>query len=1549
MNRQVIKKRIVKTLAYFFTTLAFLVISALLFLQIPAVQQKILNRYLRGFSDVTGFKTSISDFQLLWFDRLELHNLEVHDPENNRMIGVRNVLINFRISHLLDDRDVNVDGIYLDSANVFVTRVNESDTSRDLNINVFVNRINEKFGGTGTGRSPRINIGEAILNESAFTYVDQDRDSVKTGFNYNQFSFDIDEALLQNFLALGDTIQFKLQTLLATEKASQFRINQLSTFFRISQQCLEFAGIDLKTGKSTITDTVLFTFNGRRELNEFNEKVNIHATLKNTTIYPEDLALFAPEAKRLTQPVVVNGDFNGRINDFKLTDMELQTGNSLLKGSLDMEGLPYLSETFTILELKNSTLDFRDLKGILGDEALERLTPLGRVSMDGQFLGYFTDFVANGNFQGQLGRLSTDINFKVNEDDFNRSEYSGKIAMKDFSLGAYLKDTVNFQQVTLDGNISGSGLTITTADFKLDGRVDRIGIKGYEYTNIKTNARFASEFFNGYFSINDPNVKFTTEGSIDLRNNVNEIKVKANIDTAMFHNLNLTRRELFIRSKLDVNIKGLHLDSIIGTADIKDFHITHNGQSLSLDVIQLISEQHDRTRAIHIQSSLLDGHVEGDFLLTDLTNDVKTVIKEILLNIRNDRQAITSYYEKKNYRPKSYETTFRFKLKNMEPVVHLFDVDLLVSANTHVEGKFTSGYTTILQAFSSIDSLAYNKALFVDTEVEITASKIADSTNVLAMAFVNSDRQYLTKALNTRNLMAEAIWDKNQVAFSLDADQQGQTNYVRMKGDLNFLQDTTQLRLLPSTIKILEKNWDFDPDNLITIHKKEIEIQDLRVRNEDQFVLVDGKLSADPDETLSMTVSQVDLSILNPLTGKDIKGTLNAMFQLNNYYAEPQLQNDLKIDSLTIDNFLIGDVSGKNLWDPVERQFTINFFIDRNESRIVNLTGTYKPSRTALPLEVSAALENANLKIVEPFFDETFSNIGGTITGNYRITGRLESPAFVGEGKVSDGQIMVNYLKTSYQFTGIIGLSPNSIYFKNMDLSDVLKNQGRLNATLTHQNFGSMRINLEASFRNFQVLNTTEKDNSLFYGQGYATGDLNITGPINNLKFTSNARTDKNTRVFIPIGGTEEVEQAEFIRFVNFSDSTFQNTLKDNISNKIDLSGITLDFNLDVTPDALFEIILDYKSGDIIRGRGNGDLQLQLDTRGEFNMFGPFEFEQGGYNFTLYDIINKEFDIQRGSRITWYGDPYAATLDISATYDQLASFGPILTNQELSNHPQLRRKYPVMVLLELDGPMLAPQIEFDIIARDLPQSIVVEGQAAPVRLEFEFQAFKNKLDEQELKRQVFSLVVLRRFSSPESFNTSGSIVNSVSELLSNQLSNWISQVDENLEIDLDLSTLDEEAYNTFQLRLSYTFMNGRLRVTRDGTFYGNQQNSSLNQQQSLYSIAGDWTVDYLLTADGKLKVKMYNRTNINPIILNTIGDQNTMTAGVSISHTQSFNHIKDIWKSARARREENAEEKEEDPDEQKEKDPVEENVIKQEGILKEDDSAAESKEANATY
>jgi len=210
--------------------------------------------------------------------------------------------------------------------------------------------------------------------------------------------------------------------------------------------------------------------------------------------------------------------------------------------------------------------------------------------------------------------------------------------------------------------------------------------------------------------------------------------------------------------------------------------------------------------------------------------------------------------------------------------------------------------------------------------------------------------------------------------------------------------------------------------------------------------------------------------------------------------------------------------------------------------------------------------------------------------------------------------------------------------------------------------------------------------------------------------------------------------------------------------------------------------------------------------------------------------------------------------------------------------------------------MLSPQINFDIEAKDLPSNVIIDG----VNLKIAFESFKARLDELELKNQVFSLIVLRKFKAyGESFSfTNQSVFTSVSELFSNQLSYWISQVDQNLEVDLDLGTLDQEAFNTFQLRLSYSLLNGRLRITRDGTF-----NNNLQQNRSeVSSIIGDFTVDYLLTPDGTFKIKAYSRSNNTNTALSTLNNQSAITTGVSLLLTKNFSEFKDLLGFARNRR-----------------------------------------------
>jgi TamB, inner membrane protein subunit of TAM complex len=1507
MRWQVIKNRLLLTLRRVvlyggFLMLTFMVVAFFL-LQLPAVQEALISRYTGKFSTVTDFPITFNKFYLRWYDQLEIEGLEIKDSEKNTMIAISKLSINFRFRSLLDQNNINIDGVDLKKAVVHLKTITETDSSKNLNINVFINRLSGNSKSSG-GNPPKINIGEIALEDSKFSINETERDSIAKGFDYHHFNLDV-EANLNAFKVIGDTIEFNVNSLQAKDKKTDLKINNLSTFYRISQTSMEFLGLNLSAGESFVSDTVILSYKNQRDLSDFYQKVTIKAKLKNTVIHPKDLALFNAERMLLPEPLEISGAISGKVSRFLYKDMALKLGNTIIQGQLQMDGLPSIDETFIELKVKEGSVQLKDLSFLFPGNIFSLLEPLQKFSLQGKFTGYINDFVANGDFAGRFGRIKSDINLKVNQKLINKSTYSGNLALFNFDLGKYFNDTINFQKVSLTGRVEGSGLTESTADFLLNGNVSSIGVRRYNYSNITTNARFSKQLFNGQLKIDDPNLQFTANGSIDLRPGHDVLKVKATLDTAYFHKIGLLEDYLFISTYMDINTKGLAVDSVIGDAVFKNTKVAYKNQQLSLDSLHLISKRDRNQRSLELKSSLADVSLNGDYFYSTLFNDLAKLFKELRLNIENDKQALAEYYEKKNKKIQDYHADFVVKLNNINPLIALADIDLGISQQTKITGKFTNGITSVLQAYTTIDSLQIDKKTFLKNDIEFSGSKIRDSVNVLAMLTVNSARQLITNSFKTHNLFSELIWNRGHIDFNLDADQENSTNLLRLQSEIDFLNDSTKIKILPTRLKVLNKEWKVNQKNYTLNRGNEWEIHHLQLFNDQESILIDGSISQLPEKILNLSITNLNLNILNTVSTEKFDGTLNSQVIARDLYHNPYFQSKLSIDELTINSFLIGDIHGENAWNREKKIFDIDFAVDRLKERTVSLTGFYDPEKKE-PLFLKATLAKTNLKIIEPILRGIFSKIDGTLSGQYSITGSFSKPLVNGEGTIENGQLMVNYLKTVYRLEGKLLMKPNKIIFNDIALSDAFQNKGSFDGYLTHLNYSKFRINLNADFTNFQMLNTTSKDNSLFYGQAYATGTLNMLGPFENMKISATARSDKNTRIFIPLTSYETVEKKDFITFVNMSDTIALKKTADVKIKKSEPSGLTFDLNLDITPDAYAEIIRDIKSGDIIRGYGRGEIKLQVDTKGEFNMFGVYEFERGFYNFTLYDLINKEFLINKGSRITWFGDPYGGILSLSTAYRQNTSLAPILTDQSNANLPQIKRKYPVDVVMKLDGPMLSPQINFDILANDLPDNVT--GNGTVVQLKFAFNAFKAKLDEQELKKQVFSLIVLRRFSPPDAFATSGSITNSVSELFSNQLSYWLNQVDQNLEIDLDLGSLDQEAFNTFQLRLSYSFLNGRLRVTREGTFNNNQY-----ARTDVSNIVGDWTVDYLLTPDGKFRVKMFNRTNINQLT-NTIGTQSTVTTGVSLLHTQSFNSWRDLLTSARDRRRREMEEEEQNKD-----------------------------------
>jgi hypothetical protein len=1489
---QVIKKRILsiglKISLFLLSTLIIVVVL----ISIPAVQTTIINRISDKVFEKINHNIDIEYINIRWFDTVLIQGLLVYDTKNHQMIKMDRLILDFKLGELITKSSINLDKAILQGASVVM--INNAPEGQ-FNLNFFIDEIKTKLVKEKKNKKAKIfHTDKIILTDGRFKMFRNDREIISNRFDQFHFTLENLEANLTDFILQPGIIDFQVDELQCVDSATGLDVKQLQTKFQYTRQSMIFQNMELKAGRTTISQSMVFDYLQPSSIKEFVDSVKITANVKKSLIYSKDLGLFAPALQKYNEYYHFEGFIEGPVNRFNIKNINLRFGlRSELKGYVSMYGLPDIDETFIDAKITEGQVNAGDLAPYANESSMENLQKFGLVRVKGGFAGFPGDFVSNATFDTQIGSFDTDINLKLGKKTNERPTYSGKLSTRNFDLGVLLGDTVIAQTIDMKGSISGSGFTTDDARFYLISTINRIGIKGYDYHNIKTDATLAEQFFNGNLVIDDPNLQFNGNVSIDLNKEHEIIQVKAELGKAVLDTLQITEKPAFLSSTLNVDMRGLSLDNIFGEAYLENTIFRFNESEIFIDRLNLISEKDSLARTLQIQSPFADLSMAGDFDYSTFIQDMINLYKEYKLIFRNDSEEIEAYYAQ-NVIDKNddYHLNYDVYLKNINPVINMFMDGFILSENTRLIGSISGGDTKLVELQTEFDTLHFNDVTFIDNSIQFDTKKKSDTTLVFGQYNINSGQQLMKGVPRSDNLICDVNWNGNVIDFNVNLEQSNSSNYIKTAGHVEFLTDTTMLSLLPSEINIIDKIWSVSEQNMIMIRKRNYDIRNLSFYHEDQRITVNGLISEDPNKNLFISIRNFEMEMLNPLISKRLDGIFNGFIDIKDYFNQRQINSRINIRDLNINKFLVGNVVAYSEFDNQNQHFDVNLNVMRNGVQTMLVEGILKPAGIDEQIDLKAKFTNANLNLIEPFFEDFISNVRGTLDGELDINGKLSKPMISGLATTTDGEFTLDYLKTHYKLDGQVLFAENYMDFQNFALIDPYNNSGSLSGKITHNGFQELEYNFAGTLNKFLVLNTTSKDNSSYYGTAFATGNLNINGKEKVLNITANAVTEKGTRFYIPLDGDEEVVQEEFINFLSVRDTIALSNRQD--AQKMDLKGISLNFDFEITPDAYCEIIFDLTAGDIIRGRGNGKLNLQIDTKGDFNIFGDYEITEGGYNFTLYNIINKEFQIEPGSQISWIGDPYEAILDIKASYNQLASLTPILrgiTEEEIRNNPELNRKYPAKVLLDIKGNLSYPEIVFNIDVTDYPKNAVYNE----VSLETYMSAFKTRLatDEQELKRQVFSLIILKNFSQENAFNVGGSVERSVSEFISNQISYWVTQFDENLVVDVDLGSLDNEAFNTFQLRMSYSFLDGRLRVTRDGRF------SDETTGANVASILGDWSVEYLLSSDGKLRVKIYNKTNYNT--LNPSRNAASTTTGFSLMHTKSFDDIRQLFKNTRVK------------------------------------------------
>ncbi|HEK19246.1 MULTISPECIES: translocation/assembly module TamB domain-containing protein [unclassified Mucilaginibacter] len=1420
-----------------------LVSIVLMLFQYKPVQTWAAKKATKYLSKELNTTVDVKSLYIKPFSSVVLEGLYILDKQRDTLLSTPKLaveLTGFSVFNSIKQKRLDFKTIQLDNGSFYLKKLKDSTTNLQFVIDYF-----NSGDTTKTKSKPwTLNFEKITVNNFHFRYKNSLRTAFVKGVNFNDIDVSHFSTIVRNMDLRNHLFKARVTGLTLKEK-SGFFVKNFNTNATVDTNQILLQNLNILTGNSTLKNYFRMRFKTFSDLDDFENKVNMDAEFRSSHLSSKDIAYFTDALSKTgtSFELGVDGRVRGLVNNLRATGLTVTAAQStFIKGDFHLTGLPDWDNTFLQLRFDQIATNKKDMDylyshftGKPNAKVPDVVGKFGNVNFTGRFTGLQNDFVAFGTFKTKLGRFDPDINLKINKAGI--PSYSGKIVASNFNLGELINEQ-SLGRTSFSGNVSGRGDDLKNLNVRGDARIAYLQFKGYTYNNLVSSGRFVNRKANGKLSINDRNVKLNLNGSVDLKPKLPVYNIAGNITNARLQQLKLLKDTITFTTDINTDFSGNNLDNLDGSILLTKIRLDDPRKSYVVDTVNLSASGKGADRIISLRSDIADGSIKGSYDLATLPSYYKTIAKKYIPSLKTE---ITP--------PKPQNFDFNLTLKNIEPVTAMFMPTLQIPDQGTFVGKFNSNdKTATLNGY--IKTIKLGKIVFHDFIID------ESTTDDFLGLNLSLNRIDLTDSLYIKNITITNFLKKDSLNFNVKLSDKSAINQLDLYGLVEFGRDTTaKLKLLPSDIILEHENWKIQEQVRIRLLDGKTQVQNFELSNGKQKVLINGFISDNPADKLKVTFDEFSMATLNQLTkpsGVLLKGALNGDVVLNSLTKKPGVDAKLGIDSLTMNKTLVGDVKLQSVLDNENSRANVKLNITNRGMETMNVDGAYLIGQKGEDdqLDFDIKMDHTEAIIFEPFIKNLVSDVKGSISANVKMTGVPSKPQLNGDITLNNTGLTVNYLKTPYTINDRLTVNNSIITIDGMVLKDIKGGKGEVNGKVDLNNLSNPTLDVTIKATNLQALNTTFKDNHLYYGTAYGTGTFKFAGPIDNMKIDITASTQDGTVFNIPLNTSATASEYDFIRYVNHND-----TLQKPVEKKNPFNGVTLNFDLTVNESTIVRISTDY---GVLEGSGQArNLKLNINSLGDFEMFGDFLITTGKFEFTAKDFISKNFTVNQGGTIHWTGNPNNAEINLKAIYEVRTNIAPLYTAAGLQS-PYGSKQVLVQAELILTKSLLQPNIDFNF--------------TFPVDPAINDDLNTYLADNNNRSQQALSIIVRRSFASGTGTNLTNQVLGTageaVSEFAFNKLNSFISQ--SNIKyFDLNIRSLNDAS-------ASLRFWNDRLVI--NGNLYSTTGTSDLfNTRQSLLNtdfrtLTKDFEIQYLIRKDGNLRAK-YSYRALNTTTLNTLNDQ----------------------------------------------------------------------------
>jgi len=1446
----------------------------------PSFQTYLAQKATTYLSKELNTEIKIDQVAIIFFDEVALDGVLLKTPEKDTLIAAKRIYIGIK-DWSLTNINFKLKNVDVEEATIHLTR----DEAGDFNYQFLI----DYFGSKKKKKKKAVNLyaDRITLTNSIFTYDDNRKEKRKKGVDYFHINASHINLNVTNFKMIGQVYSGDITHLDCYEK-SGFKLNELMTSTIVSKDGIFLSNLKIKSPGTTIESkkfNMLST--GFTDFRTFVDSVKFDARIDRSSVSLKEAALFAYILDGMEDTVQLTTNISKFSKNLHLTKFNLKFGKkSQVKGTLNIPDYRAIASSFIHEKLDYVYIDIDELKKlkmpkVSGMEYISIEKTIDRLryfeAEDTRLDGFTSQFVvASDIVKTALGNIRMDNGIMFTENQANRSylfEKSGAsdydVKIENFDLGKLIASK---EIGKIDGTFFLSGEAFSTSNIQfnsIEGHVNEFDYLNYPYSHITiVEGTLIDDRFTGKIDVKDDNLDMAYDGFIDFKNELH-LLFTVDIEEALLEKLNLTDKDVKMSSIFEIDLTGKNPNDFRGTVLVEHFVFEEGNKKVEVPELLLEISRSNEFDVFNITSDIINANIKGKLNVNTIANHVARKANSLFPGFfKNYAFKKTPAEDKNNF-------DFTISLNNTDDLLSIFYPDLKIAEGTTIDGHYYgSTFDLVLNVNSEkvqFQNLTFN---------QVVSKNIFDSKDASSSILVGKLSFKDTIHFNQVELKANRVDDQISSNLSWDPNTTNASS-IHWETQIEDL-DHYRFTLEPSYFSVKDLRWEIANASTFRINKDTIEVSNFKLIRGEQSIYLNGAFSKNNEQKLHFDIHQLDLSEISTfISDVPVAGILNADGSISDPFYNFQYFGKATVSELQVKEYQIGNVKLNSNWNAPTQSIVLDGNLLFKNQETFDFTGNYFPLKKEDNLDFNLFFNYTDIQFVNAFMNpEVLSDIKGLLYGTLKVKGSIDEPKLNGSIKLVAASAHVDITGAHYGIDGTIEIDEDGFYINSIPIYDEDGNAGSVVGSVYHNNFKDFNFDLlfdledDAINRDplnpwkvlplerFLVMNTGYRNGDIYYGKGYATGTVNIFGYTDNIEVTVNLETKKGTKINIPMYGVGELDNEDnFIVFID-KDSSSKYTIP-----KIDFTGVDLELNFKITPEAEVKIIFNEDLGDVITAKGKGEMEIRLNNLGDVTMTGVYTVSSGVYDFAM-GIIKQKFFIDPGGSISWTGDPSDAVLDLRAYYKVNANISAVTGDNFTSGASHQE----ILCYLELQESLLKPTISFDI--------------EAPKASESERSIINRiKSDPDELNRQFFSLLLWKSFQplAGQAGNTNSAAL----DLVSNQINALLAKVSTDYKLNVNMNSDQLSGDNSYEFGISKGFLDDRLILS--GSFGVENQKADETNQSSLI---GDVNLEYLLNQTGTFRINIFNKSNDQSTI--QTAKQGLFTQGIGLYYKEDFNSFKDF-------------------------------------------------------